>query len=1116
MGDTESRRLPSRSDGYELREQIGSGLSGVVYRAWCSSIDDEVAIRIIDLDQLQASLEDIQRDIKVMSLSSHPNVLPFSTCFVSGHDLWVVMPLLTGGSVSSLLACAYPDGLPPPVATYILHSVVAALDYFHSNGLIHRDVRAANIMLDARGQALLSDYGMMGWMVEGGWERKQRQTFVGTPCWMAPEVMEQTKGYDYKADIWSLGITAIELAMGAAPYLNYPPMKVLIMTLQNDPPSLSGRAAKEYPEEYKQFISACLQKDPEKRMSAKQMLGHAVFEGVAKPPDLEAVLARLPPIGSRSDTQKQLFRQLRKASAPSNSGIWNLSSKGQGWDFADDEQNVEVRPEKSISAEDKIPSRSLIDQSSVVPPVEGSASLGNSTQLAHPVFRQINSSSMATGEIGFADILQSASHHATFPALSGHPSHDTSHAQAGAGLVHLDGVSAVPGTLIGYPSRSMTPPLTPGITPSVTPGALVTTPAISPPSDVDVRTVLPPASVETQGMTSSGLSGSLPGSQMNQQSGATLGSSNYAFALSKPAAMQKKGRFTVSDVDKGDRVNANPTDRLSAKLSSFIDDDQESTVVAVPAHGSHSGAMSNSSSFTSNPMQSTDNSPTSALPLGTSAPHKVVAPGLSDCPLTDNAVPTGILTTTGSGMEKKKSRFEVKALQDFKTVVATSPQAPLVPTALPGPTRSKSRFEVKDVDNSGEACLVKQSSVDSRQGSVGKGMFQFDRSRDIPAPGQRPFVPTPAQSIDGLSTASSASMHGLSHCISLLTHENEVLRMELSQCRGGEGVTADLQQQIFSLNQQLAYQQSEFDRQIQILQNRLLEVSPGHDSSLPDNLMQQQMQAQYQHQQQQQPHLLVLHEQQEHLLQQPMQQQLMQQLQPQVQQQPSTQPQPQWQQQTQQQLQQQSHQQLNKQGQQQHLQLQQQQQQQPPQLQQQTQQQLQQQSHQQLNKQGQQPHLQLQQQQQQQPPQLMQQQPQVQLNQEPQQISRQQQLHPENQHQTYQLQSEQHQQRFQKNPNDPLLHHLRLHEQLENTHPVSQQQLLQLHLQQRQQHLDQESNFSNSVDRDQNNTDHTPVLPAPKYTPADRAPQSSDPIVPRAENSQRIARVESKSSPSID
>jgi serine/threonine protein kinase len=1069
MGDVESRRLPSRSDGYELREQIGSGLSGVVYRAWCSSIDDEVAIRIIDLDQLQASLEDIQRDIKVMSLSSHPNVLPFSTCFVSGHDLWVVMPLLTGGSVSSLLACAYPDGLPPPVATYILHSVVAALDYFHSNGLIHRDVRAANIMLDARGQALLSDYGMMGWMVEGGWERKQRQTFVGTPCWMAPEVMEQTKGYDYKADIWSLGITAIELAMGAAPYLNYPPMKVLIMTLQNDPPSLSGRAAEEYPVEYKQFISACLQKDPEKRLSAKQMLGHAVFEGVAKPADLEAVLARLPPIGSRSDTQKQLYHQLRKASAPSNSGIWNLSSKGQGWDFADDHENLEVRPDKSIAAVDSMLSKALVEQSSNMFPVEGSAGSGNSTQFANPVARDISSGSPTPGEFGFA--LLGDSHHATFHALSGISGHATSQAQAGAGLGTADGNSAVPDTLLAYPSRSTTPPLTPAVTPSVTPGALVMTPSISPPPDVDVRNVLPQVPVEAQGTTSSGLPGSLTGSQMNQQTGATSGSSNYPSSLSKPAAMQKKGRFTVSDVDKGDRANTNPTDRLSAKLSSFIDDDQEPVVVAAPAQGNHSGAMSNSSSFTSNPMQSTDNSPTSALPPGTSAPSKVDPPVLAEDSLAESAGSANMLPTTGSGMEKRKSRFEVKALQDVKAAVATSPQPPHVPATVAGPTRSKSRFEVKDIDNSGEASLVKQSSVGSRQGSrqgsVGKGMFQFDRSRDVPAPGQRPTVSTPTQSIDGLSSACSASMHGLSQCISLLTHENEVLRKELANCRGGENITSDLQQQIFLLNQQLAFQQTEFDRQIQILQNKLLDMTPGHDLSRLDNIMQPQIQAQYQHR-----HRLDLHEQQEHL------RQPMQQPQQQTQHQAEMQPQQQMQWQTQQQLQHVSHQQLNKQ-----------------------------------------PHpqqLELQQQLQPQPPYLVQHQPQVQHYQEPQQLLRQQQQYPEHQVHTYQLQSQQSHQQFQQNLQQPQQHHALPHEQQEKTHPLSQQQLQQQHLSQRQQqHLDQEAILSNSLSRDQN-TDQTPSSHPSNYMSSDRAQKTSDSSLPIAENLQRSTRSEMKSMPSID
>lgn len=295
---------------------------------------------MVELEWLQAPLEDIGREIQVMSLSSHPNVLPFSTAFVQGADLWIVMPLLTGGSVLSLMSCAFKDGLPEHYAVYVLHCVCKALEYFHGNGQVHRDVKAANLMLDLNGNAMLSDYGMMGWMVEGGWDRKQRQTFIGTPCWMAPEVMEQASGYDYKADVWSLGIAAIELAQGRAPYNNCPPMKVLFLTLQNPPPAITGGAAEKFSTKFHDFVAQCLQKDPKMRPSIKQLLNHPLFEGgVTKPDTLPDTIAKLPPIGSRGGSQKQLIRQLQKNAAPQGSGIYDLAKKGLGWDFGDEDDS---------------------------------------------------------------------------------------------------------------------------------------------------------------------------------------------------------------------------------------------------------------------------------------------------------------------------------------------------------------------------------------------------------------------------------------------------------------------------------------------------------------------------------------------------------------------------------------------------------------------------------------------------------------------------------------------------------------------------------------------------------------------------------------------------------
>ncbi|KAE8734354.1 Serine/threonine-protein kinase OSR1 [Hibiscus syriacus] len=227
---------------YTLHEEIGQGVSASVHRAVCLPFDEVVAIKILDFERDNYDLNNVFREAQTMIYVEHPNVVKSHFSFVSDHNLWVVMPYMAGGSCLNILKVAYPDGFEEVVIATILREVLKGLDYLHHHGHIHRDVKAGNILIDSRGAIRLGDFGVSACMFDSGDRQRMRNTFVGTPCRMAPEVMEQVRGYDFKSVywriIWSFGITALELAHGHAPFSKYPPMKVLLMTLQNAPPGL--------------------------------------------------------------------------------------------------------------------------------------------------------------------------------------------------------------------------------------------------------------------------------------------------------------------------------------------------------------------------------------------------------------------------------------------------------------------------------------------------------------------------------------------------------------------------------------------------------------------------------------------------------------------------------------------------------------------------------------------------------------------------------------------------------------------------------------------------------------------------------------------------------------
>jgi len=285
---------------YRLMEEVGYGAHAVVYRAIFLPRDEVVAVKCLDLDQLNNNIDEIQREAQIMSLIDHPNVIRAYCSFVVEHSLWVIMPFMTEGSCLHLMKISYQDGFDEPVIGSILKETLKALEYLHRQGQIHRDVKAGNILIDSAGIVKLGDFGVSACMFDRGDRQRSRNTFVGTPCWMAPEVLQPGTGYNFKADIWSFGITALELAHGHAPFSKYPPMKVLLMTLQNAPPGLDYERDKKFSKSFKEMVAMCLVKDQTKRPTAEKLLKHSFFKN-AKPPELtiKSILSDLPPLWDR-------------------------------------------------------------------------------------------------------------------------------------------------------------------------------------------------------------------------------------------------------------------------------------------------------------------------------------------------------------------------------------------------------------------------------------------------------------------------------------------------------------------------------------------------------------------------------------------------------------------------------------------------------------------------------------------------------------------------------------------------------------------------------------------------------------------------------------------------
>ncbi|WVF66644.1 hypothetical protein IAT40_001385 [Kwoniella sp. CBS 6097] len=278
---------------YEKLEIVGKGAYGAVYKGKHIATGHVVALKIINLDTEDDDVGDIQKEISLLQQlmlgggsatgggggsGPVPNVTKYYGCLMEGPRVWIIMELAEGGSIRTL-SRAQP--LKELHICLIMREVLQALAALHKNGVIHRDLKAANVLLTiSPPRILLCDFGVAALLQSS---TSKRSTFVGTPYWMAPEVVTEGRLYDSKADIWSLGITLLEMAYGEPPMSGQPAARAVMMLSDRKmrAPKLEGD---HWSRDMREFVTGCLNEEPSDRLGAEELLKTKWIKQQAKTP----------------------------------------------------------------------------------------------------------------------------------------------------------------------------------------------------------------------------------------------------------------------------------------------------------------------------------------------------------------------------------------------------------------------------------------------------------------------------------------------------------------------------------------------------------------------------------------------------------------------------------------------------------------------------------------------------------------------------------------------------------------------------------------------------------------------------------------------------------------
>uniref|UniRef100_A0A3P8X1U3 STE20-related kinase adapter protein alpha n=2 Tax=Cynoglossus semilaevis TaxID=244447 RepID=A0A3P8X1U3_CYNSE len=380
--DTMGSFVPD-SSSYELHTVIGRGLDDLmtVNLARYKPTGEHVAIRRIDLESCTNDMVTyLQGELHVSKLFHHSSILPYKSVFIAENELWVITPFMAYGSARDLICTHFTDGMSELTIAYILLGMLKALEYIHHMGYVHRSVKASHVLISADGQVCMSGLRSIFSLIRHGQRAKFVHDFpqysIKVLPWLSPEVLQQNlQGYDSRSDIYSLGITACELANGHVPFKDMPATQMLLEKLNGTVPCLldtttippeelsmkpsrsgadsgicEGPAAgvakhsngdhstasaghpynRTFSPHFHALVELCLQRDPERRPSAAALIGHPFFKQIKRRASeaLPELLRPVSPITSFAGSQPQ---DSPSGVASLESGLSHLDV--DDWDF---------------------------------------------------------------------------------------------------------------------------------------------------------------------------------------------------------------------------------------------------------------------------------------------------------------------------------------------------------------------------------------------------------------------------------------------------------------------------------------------------------------------------------------------------------------------------------------------------------------------------------------------------------------------------------------------------------------------------------------------------------------------------------------------------------------